>query len=120
MTVINGTMAFGFFEGNLFKRVTDSIHDMISIKNELPKKAIIDYIESRTDQLGYSTMCYSNDQFVDVISKDMLPYQPGIYTIDRFVFPVEFPYYMEKYGVGVPKEFEEFVKKELELESRQA
>ncbi len=99
-----GTIEFGFWEGQPYDTVTDKYEDFLSYKNTIDKQAVIKHIES----LG-AWLC-------SVRSYDMFTgeeFNSGFYEDGEYQFPVDFLRYYKTRDIGIPYEYEEYLKKIL-------
>ena len=101
MKSINGRMAFGFWEGMPYGAVTDAFDDFKAYKNEISKEVVISHIESLSRFL-------SSETSVDLF--DGGEHHSGIYNDGKFTFPVDFLRYYKRYDIGIPLEYEEYLK----------
>ena len=104
MKTIYGIKSFGFWEGQPYSHVTDKYEDFLSYKNTIDKQAVIKHIES----LG-AWLC-------SVRSYDMFTgeeFNSGFYEDGEFQFPVDFLRYYKTRDIGIPYEYEEYLKKIL-------
>ena len=105
MKTIYGIKSFGFWEGQPYDGlVTDKYEDFLTYKNTIDKQAVIKHIES----LG-AWLC-------SVRSYDMFTgeeFNSGFYDDGEFKFPVDFLRYYKTRDIGIPYEYEEYLKKIL-------
>ena len=101
MKNIEGRMAFGFWEGMPYEVVTDAFEDFKAYKNEIPKEMVISHIESLGEFL-------SSEPSFDLF--DGKEYNSGFYDDGVFLFPVDFLRYYKRYDIGIPPEYEEYLK----------
>ena len=105
MIVENGLYGFGFWPGTPYGLPSDKYEDFLLFKNEIDKEAVIEYIES-LDAAISSTM--SRDIFTGE------EFNAGIYKDGSFVFPVDFLRYYKTKDIGIPYEYEAYLKTVLE------
>lgn len=101
MKNIDGRMAFGFWEGMPYGVVTDAFDDFKSYKNEISKEVVISHIERLEEFL-------SSEPSFDLF--DDKEYNSGLYDDGVFLFPVDFLRYYKRYDIGIPPEYEEYLK----------
>ena len=101
MKKINGKNKFGFWEGQPYKSVTDGYEDFTNLKNTISKKKVIAYIESLDPWLGSTR---SHDIFTGE------EFNCGFYEDGEFQFPVDFLRYYKTRDIGIPYEYEEYLK----------
>lgn len=102
MRKINGKYAFGFFEGNPYGAVTDTVEVMAKLKNNLDKEKVIKYIE--TLDVGYLVRLGCN---VDLFTGEY--FKAGLYRDNNFIFPVDVLRYYRRGDIGLPKEYEDYL-----------
>ena len=114
MKELNGKKYIGFFRGMLYSLSDDNNDTMsefdeyLNYKNELSKQEIIIYLNNA--DIGYSPM-YT----YDIITGKQLD-NAGLIFDDEYVLPLDFIYYLEKYNIGVPIEYEEHIKNKISNE----
>ena len=96
---------FGYFKGLPYERCRESFEDYRRFKNNLPREKIISHIESLEEWL---TSLPSYDIFTGE------PLHAGMYIDGDFRFPYEFLHYYKNYDIGIPYEYEEYLKKILD------
>ena len=93
---------FGFFQGLPYDGYcTEKFDDYRHLKNSIPKEAVLEHISSL--EAGLTTLP----------SKDMLTGEKlhaGAFWDGNFVFPYEFLHYYKNYDIGIPYEYEEYLK----------
>lgn len=99
--ILYNRKSFGFWQGMIYGVVTDTIDDFKHYKNSLPKDYVIRHIES----LGAGL---SSTQSHDLFTGE--EFHSGIYDDGEFTFPVDFLRYYKKYDIGIPPEYEEYLK----------
>lgn len=92
---------FGFFEGLPYEDSKEKFDDYRRIKNTIPKEQVISHIESLDKGL---TSLPTKDLFTGK------PLQAGIYLDGDFVFPLDFLHYYKNYDIGIPHEYETYLK----------
>jgi len=95
---------FGYFRGLPYEDSDESFDDYKKLRNQLHKKEIIKHIEGLEK---WFTSLPSNEIFTGE------PLQAGMYIDGEFRFPLEFLHYYKKYNIGVPYEYEEYLKNVL-------
>ena len=101
MIIKNEICAFGFWEGMPYGIVTDKLEDFKAFKNSLPKDKVISHIESLDDWISStnSTDIFNGGQF-----------NAGVYHDGDFTFPVDFLRYYKSQDIGIPPEYETYLK----------
>lgn len=99
----NGIKAFGCIKGFAYsKSYVEDYDDYLNYHNKLNKSVIIKHIHT-----------LRKDPAAGPPNKDMFTGEtilgPGLYVDGDFVFPSEFLYYFEKYDIGIPYEYEEYL-----------
>lgn len=95
-------MKFGFFTGLPYTTpCTENINDYKQFKNTLPKEAVIEHILSVEHGL---TSLPSKDIFTGE------KLHAGMFWDEEFTFPYEFLHYYKNYDIGIPYEYEEYLK----------
>ncbi len=93
---------FGFFQGLPYDGYcTEKFDDYKRLKNSIPKEAVLEHISSL--EAGLTTLP----------SKDMFTGEKlhaGAFWDGNFVFPYEFLHYYKNYDIGIPYEYEEYLK----------
>lgn len=93
---------FGFFQGLPYDGYcTEKFDDYKHLKNSIPKEAVLEHISSL--EAGLTTLP----------SKDMFTGEKlhaGAFWDGNFVFPYEFLHYYKNYDIGIPYEYEEYLK----------
>lgn len=93
---------FGCFKGMEHYNVECEEFDTYkSYKNKLPKEAIIAHIES----LDIALACMSSK---DIFTGEYIT--AGRYQDGEFVFPTDFLHYYKNYDIGIPYDYEEYLK----------
>lgn len=104
MKYVNGIKAFGFWKGMPYGDVTDSFEDFKSYQNVIPKDKVIRHIGSL--DAGLSSM-----PSYDIFTGE--EFNCGIYRDGEFTFPVDFFRYYKKCDIGIPPEYEAYLKELL-------
>ena len=97
-------MEFGFFKGMPYEDSEEKFDDYRELKNSIPREKVISHIESLDKGLtSLSTK--------DLFTGESL--QAGIYIDGDFVFPLDFLHYYKNYDIGIPYEYEAYLKRIL-------
>ena len=96
-----GRYGFGFWEGMPYGEPTDKYEDFLSFKNDIDKEKVIKHIESLDDWLA-SEMC--TDMFTGE------KFNAGVYDDGPFTFSVDFLRYYKTQDIGIPYEYEAYLK----------
>ena len=91
--------AFGYFKGLPYKISAENFDDYRKFRNEISKEKVIAHIESLEPGL---TSLPSRDMFTGE------KLHAGIF--DDFIFPLEFLHYYKNYDIGIPYEYEAYLK----------
>lgn len=97
-------IAFGFFKGLPYSMATENFEDYKKFKNTIPKEKIIAHIDTLEEWLT-SLPSY------EIFTGEAL--QAGKYMDGSFVFPLEFLHYYKTYDIGIPYEYESYLKERL-------
>ena len=93
---------FGAWKNMPYAIVTeDTFKELSKVHNNIDKQKVIKHIES----LDYFTF--------DATSSDMFTgerLQAGQYIDGEFAFPLDFLHYYKNYDIGIPLEYEEYLK----------
>ena len=92
---------FGYFKGLPYEDANESFEEYKKYKNALPKNKVIAHIESLED---WATSLPSKDIFTG----ERL--QAGMYVDGEFRFPREFLHYYKNYDIGIPYEYEKYLR----------
>lgn len=92
---------FGFWDGSPYRTRSDKYEDFLLFKNEIDKEVVIRHIESLDPGIA-GTM--SRDIFTGE------EFNAGIYDDGVFVFPVDFLRYYKTRDIGIPYEYEAYLK----------
>ena len=101
----NDYYLFGFFkemEYSVFSN--DTIEEMKKIKNKISKASIIKRFKTLPAIL-------SSKPAYDIKTQREIGNR-GSLTDGNFKFPAEFEYYMKTYDIGIPYEYEEYLKQQ--------
>jgi hypothetical protein len=94
-------MDFGFFKGLPYEKSEENFDDYKKFKNTIPKAKVIEHIKSL--DAGLTTLP-SHDFFTGE------KLHAGMFWDGDFTFPYEFLHYYENYDIGIPPEYEEYLK----------
>ena len=94
-------IAFGFFKGMPYEDSEENFDDYRELRNSIPREAVISHIESLDKGL---TSLPTKDLFTGEVL------QAGIYVDGDFVFPLDFLHYYRNYNIGIPYEYESYLK----------
>lgn len=93
---------FGFFKGMKYGNCKDNFEDFKKIRNEIPKTEVLKYIKN----LPIAAVAPMSVE--DIFDGQDIE-QAGIIEDGDFTFPLEFIHYYEKYDIGIPKEYEDYI-----------
>ena len=96
-----GKYAFGFWDGMPYGPATDKFEDFKQYVNSIDKKTVIMHIEALDDWI-------SSEQSVDIFTGEK--FNCGIYEDGQFVFPVDFLRYYKSKDIGIPYEYEAYLR----------
>lgn len=93
---------FGFWKNMPYAIVTeDTFEELSKVHNDIDKQKVIKHIES----LDYFTGGVST---YDMFTGEKL--QEGVYEDGDFKFTLDFLHYYKNYDIGIPLEYEEYLK----------
>lgn len=100
---------FGLFKGSAMSdndQYDDSFDDYKKYHNSIDKQAIINHIAG----LPFFVLApmLNHDIFTGAIIKNA-----GFYRDGDFFFPTDFLHYLKNYDIGIPYEYENYLKKQL-------
>lgn len=95
-------MYFGFFEGMNYGNCKEKFEAYKTIKNKTKKSDILDYIKN----LPIAAVAPMTTR--DVFDGEPIE-QAGIVVDGNFTFPTDFVHYYEKYNIGIPLEYENYI-----------
>lgn len=101
MEVCNGMMLFGFWENMPYGEPTDTFDEFKTYKNTIDKSLVIDHIKG----LDYGL---SSERSKDMFTGE--EFNAGFFEDGRFRFPVDFLRYYERLDIGIPPEYEAYLK----------
>ncbi len=100
----NGFLGFGYWEGMPYGgEPSDKFEDFKRYKNSISKERVIEHIKSLSPALCPMPQHY------DIFTGEVITIA-GQYRDGQFVFPLDFLRYYEKYDIGIPPEYEEYLK----------
>ena len=97
----NGRWLFGFWDGMPYRTVTDKYEDFVRYKNSIDKQRVIAHIETLDDWLA-------SEMSTDLFSGEM--FHSGVYMDGDFTFSVDFFRYYKTREIGIPYEYEAYLK----------
>jgi len=80
---------------------TDEYGDFVKYRNEIDREKVIEHIEKL--EYGLATV-----MSVDLFTGDK--FRAGVYEDGEFVFPVDFLRYYKTKNIGIPYEYEAYLK----------
>lgn len=104
MKIVNGKYYFGFFDGTPYGHPTDKYEDFVIIKNSIDKEKVIDRIENSEDV----DFAISSTQSTDMFTGEK--FNAAIYSDGDFNFTIDFLRYYKSHDIGIPYEYEEYLK----------
>ncbi len=94
---------FGFFKGMEYDECEESFDDFRGHKNKLSKKQVLEYLRKLEPALAPMVLTH------DIFTGERLSSPPGVFYDGEFCFPIDFIHYFEKYDIGIPLEYEEYL-----------
>lgn len=94
-------MDFGFFKGMPHSGSNENFADYRKLKNSIPKESVISHIRSLEAGL-------TSEPSIELFTGEKI--RAGIFEDGNFVFPYEFLHYYENYDIGIPYEYETYLK----------
>ncbi|MBQ7874909.1 MAG: hypothetical protein IJ306_07125 [Oscillospiraceae bacterium] len=94
---------FGFIKGMPHDGCAEEFEDYKKFKNSIPKKKIIEHMES--DKV---VRCYGLMNSHDIFTGQKI--ECGLIEDGKFMFPMEFLHYYKNYDIGIPYDYEEYLK----------
>ena len=94
-------MLFGYFKGMPYESSKEDFEEYRKLKNSLSRESIIKHIESLDPALA----CMES---LDIFTGEGLT--AGQYIDGEFRFPYEFLHYYKNYDIGIPPEYEAYLK----------
>ena len=100
---------FGLLKGLPHSNCNENFEDYKKYKNTIPKEVVLKYLESDKVEKCYGFMPPAEDMFT---GERM---ECGLYEDGEYVIPMEFVHYYKNYDIGIPYDYEEYLKKILGL-----
>lgn len=97
---------FGFFKGMQYGKCYEDFETYKNIKNQLNKPEVLNYIKA-LPIAAIAPLSVS-----DIFTGEPLE-QAGIIEDGDFTFPIDFIHYYENYNIGIPLEYEEYIKSKI-------
>lgn len=97
-------IAFGYFQGMPYEDSNEDFEIYRSFRNSISKSKVIEHIEKLDKGL---TSLPTKDLFTGQ------PLQAGIYEDGEFIFPLDFLHYYKNYDIGIPYEYEAYLKETI-------
>lgn len=94
-------IAFGYFKGMPYEDSEEDFGSYRKLKNSISKERVIAHIETLDKGL---TSLPTKDLFTGE------PLQAGLYEDGDFIFPLDFLHYYKNYDIGIPYEYEDYLK----------
>lgn len=100
----NGWKAFGYWDGMPYSTISDLFEDFVAFKEEntINRDNVIAHIEGL--DMGATSL-----PIKDIFTGKRLGYG-GKYEDGNFTFPIDFLYYYKNYDIGIPPEYEQYLK----------
>ena len=95
-------MEFGFFKGLPHSDCNESFDSYRGLKNDIDKYAVIKHISSLDAGL-------TSEPSIELFTGETI--RAGLFEDGEFLFPYEFLHYYKNYDIGIPYEYEEYLKK---------
>lgn len=94
---------FGLIKGMPHSYCNEEFESYKKFKNSIPKQKIIEHMESDKVERWYA-LDFSCDMFTgeDLVS--------GLIEDGNFRFPMEFLHYYKRHDIGIPYDYEEYLK----------
>lgn len=95
-------MEFGFFKGLPHGQIcNENFPDYKKLKNSISKDAVINHISSL--EAGLTSL-----PSIELFTGEKI--QAGVFDDGDFTFPYEFLHYYKNYDIGIPYEYEKYLK----------
>lgn len=94
---------FGFFKGMKYGKCEEDFNSYKEMENDIGKAKILEYLKN----LPIAAIAPMTVE--DIFSGETIE-QAGIVEDGDFTFPLDFIHYYEKYNIGIPKEYESYIK----------
>ncbi len=101
MTTKENIKVFGLFQGLPYGDCDELFADYQAYKNGIPKERVLNHIMSLEP-------AYACVETRDIFTGEKL--KAGLCTDDCFRFPIDFLHYYKNYDIGIPYEYEEYLK----------
>lgn len=95
---------FANFQGMDYGDCDESFDVFKNYHNEIPKEKIIKHIEALEP---YCCMPMTSHE---IFTGKEFKLSPGYYRDGDFIFPTDFLYYLKNYDIGVPLEYENYLR----------
>ncbi len=92
---------FGFFKGLPYDYCDDNLDNYRAYKNDIPREAVIRHIEGL--DAGFTS-----GGTREIFTGEKM--QAGVYWDGNFCFPIDFLHYYKNYDIGIPYDYEEYLK----------
>lgn len=92
---------FGYIKGMPYERADENFDYYKQFHNDIPKDKVVSHMESLEP---WATSLLSTDMFTGE------KLQAGQYHDGEFRFPMEFLHYYKNYDIGIPYEYEAYLK----------
>lgn len=93
---------FGYFKGLPYRGCNENFEDYKNLHNDISKEAVLKHLE--TVEFGMAS-----PPSYDFFTGEKL--HAGVFHDGEFCFPYEFLHYYKNYDIGIPYEYEEYLKK---------
>jgi hypothetical protein len=97
---------FGFFDGMQYGKSEEDFEAYKKIKNQISKTDILLYLKSLPIAAVAPMSVY------DIFTGEPLE-QAGLIDDGEFRFPIDFIHYYENYDIGIPLEYERYIKAKI-------
>ena len=94
---------FGFFIGLPYGDCNDDFDKYRKFKNAISKEKVIQHIESKKVRKGATSIAT-----YDMFTGERI--YAGIFEDGEFMFPFDFLHYYKNYDIGIPYDYEEYLK----------
>lgn len=93
--------SFGYFKWMPYEDSSEEFGDYQKFKNGIPKEKVIAHMETLEK---WATSLPTRDFFSGE------PLLAGLFIDGEFVFPIDFLHYYKNYDIGIPYDYEEYLK----------
>lgn len=97
---------FGFFKGMKYGKCEDDFESYKKISNSMKKTDVLKHLKT-LPIAGVAPMSVE-----DIFTGEPIE-QAGIIKDGDFTFPIDFIHYYEKYDIGIPIEYEEYLSSKM-------